>query len=173
LNQAHGATTLFAALNVLDGTVIGRDAQRHRHREFTCFLNTVEARVPGGRVVHAIVDKYATHKHPKVRKWAAAHPRWTFHSTRTSCSWLNVIEGFFAILTKRRLKRGVFRSVVDLQAAISRVLDEHNVEQALQMDRGPRRDHRRRQAPASTVRYDPLPSARHGGGVKHRAAGWK
>ncbi len=78
--------------------------------------------------MHAIVDNYATHKHPKVRKWLAAHPRWTFHFTPTSCSWLNAIEGFFAILTQRRLKHGVFRSVVDLQAAINRFLEEYNVE---------------------------------------------
>jgi len=79
-------------------------------------------------MVHAVVDNYATHKHLKVRKWLAAHPRWTFHFTPTSCSWLNAVEGFFAKLTKRRLKRGVFRSVVDLQAAINRFLDEHNTD---------------------------------------------
>ena len=124
----HGTTTLFAALNILDGTVIGRNMQRHRHQEFIRFLNAIETEVPAGKTVHAIVDNYATHKHPKVRQWLAAHPRWTFHFTPTSCSWLNAIEGFFAILTKRRLKRGVFRSVVDLQAAINRFLDEHNAE---------------------------------------------
>jgi transposase len=113
--KRHGTTTLFAALNVLDGTVIGRNMQRHRHQEFVRFLNAVEAEVPAGKVVHAIVDNYATHKHPKVRKWLTAHPRWTFHFTPTSCSWLNAVEGFFAKLTRRRLKRGVFRSVADLQ----------------------------------------------------------
>jgi transposase len=91
-------------------------------------IASVEAHVAAGKVVHAIVDNYATHKHPKVRKWLAAHPRWTFHFTPTSCSWLNAIEGFFAILTKRRLKHCVFRSVVDLQAAINRFLEEHNLE---------------------------------------------
>ena len=126
--KRHGTTTLFAALNVLDGTVIGRNMQRHRHQEFVRFLNAVEAEVPAGKVVHAIVDNYATHKHPKVRKWLTAHPRWTFHFTPTSCSWLNAVEGFFAKLTRRRLKRGVFRSVADLQAAINRFLDEYNVE---------------------------------------------
>jgi transposase len=100
--------------------------QRHRHQEFIRFLNTVEAQVPAGKIVHAIVDNYATHKHPKVLAWLARHPRWTFHFTPTSCSWLNAIEGFFAKLTRRRLKRGVFRSVIDLQAAINRFIAEAN-----------------------------------------------
>ena len=85
-----------------------------------------EANVPAGKLIHAIADNYATHKHPKVRQWLARHPRWTFHFTPTSASWLNAVEGFFAILTKRRLKRAVFRSVADLQAAINRFLDDHN-----------------------------------------------
>jgi transposase len=124
--KRHGTTTLFAALNVLDGSVIGRCMQRHRHQEFIRFLSQVEAKVPAGKVIHAIVDNYATHKHPKVRAWLARHPRWTFHFTPTSASWLNAVEGFFAKLTKRRLKRGVFRSIVDLQAAINRFLTETN-----------------------------------------------
>ena len=113
-------TTLFAALNVLDGTVIGRNMQRHRHQQFIRFLNTVEARVPARKTIHAIVDNYATHNHPKVRRWLARHHRWTFHFTPTSASWLNAVEGFFAKLSRRRLKLGVFRSVADLQAAIDR-----------------------------------------------------
>jgi len=125
--KRHGTTTLFAALNVLDGTVIGRNMQRHRHQEFIRFLNAIEAHVPAGKLVHVVLDNYAAHKHPKVRLWLARHPRWTFHFTPTSCSWLNAVEGFFARLAKRRLKRGVFRSVVDLQAAINRFVDEHNV----------------------------------------------
>ena len=124
--QRHGTTTLFAALNVLDGKVIGRCMQRHRHQEFIRFLNAVEASVPARKQVHAIADNYATHKHPKVREWLARHPRWTFHFTPTSASWLNGVEGFFAKLTRRRLKRGVFRSVVQLQAAIKRFLTEAN-----------------------------------------------
>jgi transposase len=124
--KRHGTTTLFAALNVLDGSVIGRCMQRHRHQEFIRFLNHVEAQVPAGKIVHAIVDNYATHKHPKVRAWLARHPRWTFHFTPTSASWLNAVEGFFAKLTRQRLKRGVFRSIVDLQAAINRYLAEAN-----------------------------------------------
>ncbi len=123
--KRHGTATLFAALNVLDGTLFGRNMQRHRHQEFIRFLNAVEAQVPVGKVVHAIVDNYATHKHPKVRKWLANHPRWTFHFTPTSAPWLNAVEGFFAKLTKRRLKRG-FRSVVELQAAINRFIADAN-----------------------------------------------
>jgi transposase len=126
--KRHGTTTLFAALNVLDGSVIGRNMQRHRHQEFIRFLNAIEAQVPVRKEIHAIVDNYATHKHPKVRQWLARHPRWTFHFTPTSASWLNAVEGFFAKLTKRRLKRGVFISVVDLQAAINRFVIEHNAE---------------------------------------------
>jgi transposase len=124
--KRHGTTTLFAALNVLDGTVIGRNMQRHRHQEFIRFLNAVEGTVPAGTVIHAIIDNYATHKHPKVRAWLDRHPRWTFHFTPTSCSWLNAVEGFFAKLSRRRLKRGVFRSVADLQAAINRFVNETN-----------------------------------------------
>jgi transposase len=119
-------TILFAALNVMDGSVIGRCMQRHRHQKFIRFLNQVEAQVPAGKIIHAIVDNYATHKHPKVHAWLARHPRWTFHFTPTSASWLNAVEGFFAKLTNRRLKRGVFRSIVDLQAAINRFLAETN-----------------------------------------------
>ena len=126
--KRNGTTTLFAALNVLDGTVIGKNMQRHRHQEFIRFLNAVEAEVPAGKLIHAIVDNYATHKHPKVRAWLANHPRWTFHFTPTSASWLNAVEGFFAKLTRRRLKRGVFRSVVDLQAAINRFVEETNAD---------------------------------------------
>jgi transposase len=122
----NGTTTLFAALNVLDGSVIGHCMARHRHQEFIRFLNRIEAAVPAGKLIHAILDNYAAHKHPKVRAWLARHPRWTFHFTPTSCSWANAVESFFATLTRRRLQRGVFRSLVDLQAAINRYLGEHN-----------------------------------------------
>ena len=124
--KRNGTTTLFAALNVLDGTVIGRNMQRHRHQEFIRFLNLIEAQVPAGKAIHVILDNYAAHKHPKVREWLGRHPRFTFHFTPTSCSWLNAVEGFFARLTNRRLKRGVFHSLVDLQAAINRFLADHN-----------------------------------------------
>ena len=124
--KRNGTTTLFAALNVLDGTVIGRNMQRHRHQEFIRFLNLIEAQVPSGKAIHVILDNYAAHKHPKVREWLGRHPRFSFHFTPTSCSWLNAVEGFFARLTNRRLRRGVFHSLVDLQAAINRFLVEHN-----------------------------------------------
>jgi transposase len=105
--------------------VIGRNMQRHRHQEFIRFLNAIEAEVPADKVVHVILDNYAAHKHPKVLEWLDRDARFTFHFTLTSCSWLNAVEDFFARLTKRRLKRGVFRSITDLQAAINRFLDEH------------------------------------------------
>ena len=91
-------------------------------------LNAVEAEVPAGKAVHVILDNYAAHKHPKVRQWLDRHERFTFHFTPTSCSWLNAVEGFFATLTKRRLKRGVFRSIFDLQSSINRFLKEHNMQ---------------------------------------------
>jgi transposase len=124
--KRHGTTTLFAALDVLEGKVLGRCMQRHRHQEFIRFLNAIEAEVPAGKIVHVILDNYAAHKHPKVRQWLSRHPRFSFHFTPTSCSWLNAVESFFAKLTRRRLKRGVFRSIVDLQAAINRFIAETN-----------------------------------------------
>ena len=122
----HGTTTLFAALNVLDGTVLGRCMARHRHQKFLRFLNAVETAVPAGKLIHVVLDNYATHKHPKVRTWLERHERWTFHYTPTSGSWLNAVETFFSAMTRRRLRRGTFPSLVDLQAAINRYLAEHN-----------------------------------------------
>jgi hypothetical protein len=126
--KRHGTTTLFAAFNVLDGVVLGRCMQKHTHQEFIRFLNAIEREVPAGKIIHAILDNYATHKHPKVHDWLARHPRWVFHFTPTSGSWLNAVENFFSALTRRRLRRGVFKSIVDLQAAINRYLDEHNAD---------------------------------------------
>jgi len=126
--KRHGTTTLFAALNVLDGSVIGRCMQQHRHEEFIRFLNDVEHAVPPGKQIEAVVDNYATHKHPKVRAWLERHPRWTFHFTPTSGSWLNAVENFLSILTRKRIRRGSFHSIADLQAAIKRYLAEHNAE---------------------------------------------
>jgi transposase len=122
----HGTTTLFAALNILEGTVIGRCMQRHRHEEFIRFLNTIEREVPDGKTIEAVVDNYATHKHPKVKAWLERHPRWTFHFTPTSGSWLNAVENFFSVLTRKRIRRGTFTSLIDLQAAIKRYLADHN-----------------------------------------------
>jgi transposase len=124
--KRHGTTTLFAALDVLEGRVIGQCMKHHRHQEFIRFLNVIEARVPKGKAVHVIIDNYATHKHPNVLAWLKKHPRFVFHFTPTSASWLNAVEGFFAKLTKRRLKRGVFRSLDELKNAIHRFLDETN-----------------------------------------------
>jgi transposase len=125
--KRHGTTTLFAALSVLDGTVIGRCMQRHRHGEFIRFLNAVEREVPAGKLIHAVLDNYATHKHPKVLGWLSRHPRWIFHFTPTSASWLNAVENFFSKMTRQRIRRGVFHSIADLQSAINAYLAEHNV----------------------------------------------
>ena len=124
--KRNGTTTLFAALNILDGTVLGRCMQKHRHQEFIKFLNAVERSVPVGKIVHAILDNYGTHKHPKVRQWLSDHPRWVFHFTPTSASWLNAVEGFFSIITRRKIRRGVFKSVADLEEAIRRYIRDHN-----------------------------------------------
>lgn len=124
--KRNGTTTLFAALNILDGTVIGRCMPKHTNQEFIKFLNAVERAVPAGKIIHAIADNYATHKHPKVIEWLADHPRWVFHFTPTSASWLNAVEGFFSTITRRRIRRGAFESVVDLQDAIRRYIREHN-----------------------------------------------
>jgi DDE superfamily endonuclease len=126
--KRHGTTTLFAALNVLDGSVVGRCMQRHRHQEFIRFLNQIERTVPAGKLIHVVLDNYGAHKQAKVRHWLARHPRWIFHFTPTSCSWLNAVETFFAKLTKRRLKRGVFPSLVALQTAINGFVETHNRE---------------------------------------------
>jgi len=128
--KRNGTTTLFAALNTLTGEVIGRNMQRHRHQEFIRFLNAIEREIPAGKTVHAILDNVSSHKTPEVRRWLARHPRWTFHFTPTSSSWLNAVEGFFAKLSRRRLKHGVFHSLVDLQAAINRFIAEHNETEA-------------------------------------------
>jgi transposase len=119
--KRNGTTTLFAALNVLDGTVVGRCMKRHRHQEFITFLNAVERKVN-----HVILDNYGTHKHPKVDQWLADHPRWVFHFTPTSASWLNAVENFFSAITRRRIRRGVFKSVADLEDAIKRYIADHN-----------------------------------------------
>jgi transposase len=124
--KRNGTTTLFAALNVLDGTVLGRCMKRHRHQESIKFLNAVERKVPAGKIIHVILDNYGTHKHPKVDAWLADHPRWVFHFTPTSASWLNAVENFFSAITRRRIRRGVFKSVADLEDAIKRYIADHN-----------------------------------------------
>ena len=114
------------AIRRLDGTVIGQCPQRHRHQEFLRFLNAVERAVPAGKVIHVILDNYAAHKHAKVRRWLTRHPRWIFHFTPTSCSWLNAVETVCAKLAKRQLERGVFPSVVALPEAINQFAATHN-----------------------------------------------
>ena len=104
----------------------GRCMKRHRHQEFITFLNAVERKVKAGKIIHVILDNYGTHKHPKVDAWLANHPRWVFHFTPTSASWLNAVEGFFSAITRRRIRRGVFKSVADLEDAIKRYIADHN-----------------------------------------------
>ena len=124
--KRHGTTTLFAALDVLTGTVIGSCLPRHRHTEFLKFLKIIDAEVPAGLQVHLILDNYATHKHPNVKAWLAKHPRFHLHFTPTSSSWLNLVERWFRELTDKALRRGVFHSVPDLIAAIETYLAAHN-----------------------------------------------
>ena len=124
--KRHGTTTLFAALEVATGAVIGQCLPRHRHQEFLAFLNTIEANVPQGLDIEVILDNYATHKHPEVLAWLHHHPRVHFHFTPTSSSWLNLVERWFGMLTDKALRRGVFHSVPDLIAAIENYLASHN-----------------------------------------------
>src|SRR4029077_15422778 len=124
--KRHGTTTLFAALDVLTGTVIGRCLPRHRHQEFVKFLRAIDREVPTELRIHLILDNYATHKHPAVRAWLDKHPRFQLHFTPTSSSWLNLVERWFRELTDKALRRGVFHSVPDLIASIEEYLDAHN-----------------------------------------------
>jgi putative transposase len=122
----HGTTTLFAALNVLDGSVIAQCKPRHRHQEFLAFLRTIEAAVPAGLDVHLICDNYSTHKHAKVRAWLAARPRWHLHFTPTYASWLNQVERFFGLITDKAIRRGSFTSVKDLVSKIDHFITHYN-----------------------------------------------
>ena len=124
--KRNGTTTLFAALNVLTGVVIGQCLPRHRHEEFLKFLATIDREVPKGLGVHLILDNYATHNHPDVQRWLARHKRFHLHFTPTSSSWLNLVERWFRELTDKALRRGSFNSVPDLIAAIQDYLAAHN-----------------------------------------------
>jgi transposase len=124
--KRHGTTTLFTALNTLDGTVIGTCMPQHRHQEWIKFLGLIDRETQKDKEIHLIADNYATHKHPEVQAWLERHPRFTVHFTPTSASWLNMVERFFRDLTQNRLRRGVFRSVGDLTAAIDEYLVRHN-----------------------------------------------
>jgi transposase len=122
----HGTTTLFAALNVVEGLVISQCMKRHRHQEWIRFLQTIDASTDPDLDLHLIVDNYATHKHPKVQRWLTRHPRFHMHFIPTSSSWLNLVERWFRDLTEKRLRRGVFRSVPDVIKAIEEYIEHHN-----------------------------------------------
>ncbi len=124
--RRNGTTTLFAALDVLTGSVIGQCLPRHRHAEFLTFLKTIDRQVPKRLKVHLILDNYATHDHPNVKAWLARHPRFILHFTPTSSSWLNMVEIFFGQLTDKAIRRGIFHSVPDLIDAIETYLAAHN-----------------------------------------------
>jgi transposase len=124
--KRHGTTTLFAALNVHTGSVIGECLPKHRHDEFLRFLRRLDREVEPGLDIHVIVDNYATHKHANVKAWLARHPRVHLHFTPTSASWVNLVERFFRDITEQCIRRGVFRSVADLKAAIMDYLQQRN-----------------------------------------------
>ena len=124
--KRHGTTTLFAAMSTLDGSIISRCEQRHRHSEWLDFLRQINRETPPDKELHLICDNYSTHKHSKVKEWLAKHPRFHVHFTPTSASWLNMVERFFRDLTVERLRDGVFRSVPELIAAIKEYIAVHN-----------------------------------------------
>ena len=124
--KRHGTATLFAALNVADGTVISMCDDRHRHQEWLHFLRVIDQVTPARKALHLIADNYATHKHTKVQRWLKRHPRFHVHFTPTSSSWLNMVKRFFRDLTQNRLRRGVFRDVEELIMAIGNYIDRHN-----------------------------------------------
>ena len=122
----HGTTSLFAALDIATGAVIGKCYRRHRATEFLDFLKRIDAAVPQGRDVHLVMDNYATHKTPRIKAWLARRPHWHVHFTPTSASWINQVERWFAELTRKQLQRGVHRSTADLEADITAFIDAHN-----------------------------------------------
>lgn len=124
--KRNGTTTLFAALNTLDGTVISMCQDRHRHEEWLKFLNLINRKTPKHLQLHLIVDNYATHKHPEVQAWLAKHPRFVMHFTPTSASWLNMVERFFRDISENRIKQGSFTSVAELEHAIAQYIEHHN-----------------------------------------------
>jgi transposase len=126
VSTCHGITSLFAALDIATGRVIGKCYSRHRSAEFRRFLDRVEAAVPADLDIHVVMDNYATHKTQLIRDWFAKRPRWHVHLTPTGASWLNQVERFFALLTERQIKRGVHRSVTALEAAINAFISNHN-----------------------------------------------
>jgi transposase len=128
--KRHGVISLFAALDIATGRVIGKCYGRHRATEFRKFLDEIEANVPDDLDIHLVMDNYATHKTPLIRGWLAKRPRWHVHLTPTSASWLNQVERFFALITERKIRRGIYRSVAALRADIMTFLDKHNADPA-------------------------------------------
>src|SRR5271163_3921272 len=126
--KRHGTTTLFVALDVATGKVIGQCMKRHRHQEWLMFLRLIDRSTPKGLDLHLIADNYATHKHPTVKAWLAKHPRFHMHFTPTSASWLNQVERFFGLITQDAIRRGVFKSVTELETTIQDYLDNHNAD---------------------------------------------
>lgn len=124
--KRNGTTTLFAALNVTEGKLIGACMPRHRHQEFIKFLRLMDKETPAALDLHLIVDNYATHNHPKVKAWLKRHKRFHLHFTPTSSSWLNLVERWFREITDKRIRRGVFRSVKELIATIEDYIEKHN-----------------------------------------------
>jgi transposase/DNA-binding CsgD family transcriptional regulator len=122
----HGTTTLFAALNILDGTVIGDCMPRHRHQEFIRFLQTIDTKTPLNLDLHLIVDNYGTHKHPRVQRWLKRHPRFHLHFIPTSSSWLNLVERWFSDISTKRIRRGSFKNVKELIMVIKKYIESHN-----------------------------------------------
>lgn len=122
----HGTTTLFAALNMLDGTVIGDCMPHHRHQEFIRFLQTIDTKTPRNLDLHLIVDNYGTHKHPRVQRWLKRHPRFFLHFTPTSSSWLNMVERWFGEITRKRIRRGSFKNVKELITVIKQYIESNN-----------------------------------------------
>lgn len=122
----HGTTTLFAALNMLNGTVIGDCMPRHRHQEFIRFLQIIDTKTPTDLDLHLIVDNYGTHKHPRVQRWLKRHPRFHLHFIPTSSSWLNMVERWFSEISRKRIRRGSFKNVKELIMVIKQYIKSHN-----------------------------------------------
>ena len=126
--KRHGTTSLLAALDVATAAMIGQCVKRHRHQEFLRFLRTIDRRTPKKRDLHLVLDNDATHKHSDVKAWLAEHPRFHLYFTPTSAPWLNPVERFFGLITQERIRRGVFTSVSELEAAIHQYLDHHHAD---------------------------------------------
>jgi len=124
--KRHGTTTLFAALNTLDGTVLSQCRDRHTHEDWIAFLSLINRQTPAGKQIHVIADNYSAHKHPKVQRWLVKHNRFHVHYTPTSSSWLNMVERFFRDITQNQIRRGVFRSVPELITSIENYVAKHN-----------------------------------------------